>query len=236
MYKTLIVGVALMVFVSAGYYINKVGGPLITDAIAGNRPNYDTPPIDQDAIPGMYVCDSLSGCANKYVLLLKSDQTAEMIFLQSTEEIQSSIGDINKKNTSPLQEQVMILKKEENSLDSSSTSTQTQEVSPSSTELVPVVTTSNEPLFDEGEQKTENKNTSTLDIVNDNSLTNVEKGEWSIGVQNMLVVTFNEYGTTTYTVPQKFVIKDISTTTLSEISYTKSNYKDMVNPIFLKQQ
>lgn len=74
------------------------------------------------------------------------------------------------------------------------------------------------------------------DAPTDEVTNNTEKGQWDLGVKNMLIVTLTEKGENTYTVPQKIVIKSIGTKTLSKISYTKNNYKDMHNPIFFKQE
>lgn len=63
-----------------------------------------------------------------------------------------------------------------------------------------------------------------------------EKGNWDIGVQNMLILTITGKGLDNYDVPQKIVAKNVTQKTLSRISYTKNNYKDMTNPIFIKQE
>lgn len=71
---------------------------------------------------------------------------------------------------------------------------------------------------------------------NENTLTSTEVGTWDIGVQNLLVVTLIQQEDTIYAIPQKIVIKNVKAKTLSKISYTKAHYKDMNNPIFIKQE
>ncbi len=61
-----------------------------------------------------------------------------------------------------------------------------------------------------------------------------EKGEWSIGVKNMLVINLTSSNQEEYGVPQKIVINNVTSKILSKISYTKTRYKDMHNPIFAK--
>lgn len=63
-----------------------------------------------------------------------------------------------------------------------------------------------------------------------------EQGTWDLGVQNMLVMTLTGSGETSYTIPQKIIIKNVRNTTLSKISYTKNNYKDMISPIFIRTE
>lgn len=63
-----------------------------------------------------------------------------------------------------------------------------------------------------------------------------ELGVWDLEIKNTLVITLSEKSETKYSVPQKIVVKNVRSKTLSKISYTKSNYKDMHNPIFFKQE
>ena len=66
--------------------------------------------------------------------------------------------------------------------------------------------------------------------------TTTEIGNWDLGVQNMLVITITGQGELVYDIPQKIVIKKVTAKTLSKISYTKNNYKDIISPIFIKQE
>jgi hypothetical protein len=68
----------------------------------------------------------------------------------------------------------------------------------------------------------------------DNTISSTEIGNWDLGVQNMLVITITGKEESVYDIPQKIVIKNVKNKTLSKISYTKSNYKDMSSPIFIK--
>ena len=61
-----------------------------------------------------------------------------------------------------------------------------------------------------------------------------ENVEWSIGVKNMLVINLTSSNQEEYGVPQKIVINNVTSKILSKISYTKTRYKDMHNPIFAK--
>jgi hypothetical protein len=171
MYKFLIIIIALMFAGAGGYYVNSAGGGIISDIVAGNVTTQETLiPVNTDEIPGIYVCNTVSTCKNKYTLLLKSDKTVELT--QNTEKV-------------------------------------------------------------ENETKDESTETDTVEKLTG---TNVEKGNWDIGVQNMLVITLTEQGEEIYEVPQKIIVKNVRNTTLSKISYTKNNYKDMTNPIFIRQE
>lgn len=77
---------------------------------------------------------------------------------------------------------------------------------------------------------TENNNDITTSTVS------TEKGIWDLAIQNMLIITILGDSDTTYDIPQKIVIKNVKNTTLSKISYTRSKYKDMISPIFIKQE
>lgn len=63
-----------------------------------------------------------------------------------------------------------------------------------------------------------------------------ESGTWNLEVKNMVSIKIIEKGDLVYARPQKIIIKDVKPTTLSKISYTKGNYTDMVNPIFIRQE
>lgn len=63
----------------------------------------------------------------------------------------------------------------------------------------------------------------------------IEKGIWDIGVQNMLIITLTEKDDILYEKKQKIVIKNVKEKTLSKISYTKNNYKDIHTMIFIKK-
>ena len=79
-------------------------------------------------------------------------------------------------------------------------------------------------------------NNNQLDSSSSNIQQNEDKGTWDLDVQNMLVVSFNGHGDTEYSSPQKLIIKNVGSTALFGIHYTKANYKDMVKPIFVKQE
>ena len=82
------------------------------------------------------------------------------------------------------------------------------------------------------EQGAESENSSESE--SDTSVTEI--GVWDLEIKNILVVTLTEKAETKYSVPQKIVIRNIRSKTLSKISYTKDNYRDMHNPIFFKQE
>lgn len=82
------------------------------------------------------------------------------------------------------------------------------------------------------EQVTDSENSSE----SESDATITEIGVWDLQIKNILVVTLTEKAETKYNVPQKIVIRNIRSKTLSKISYTKDNYKDMHNPIFFKQE
>lgn len=86
------------------------------------------------------------------------------------------------------------------------------------------------------ETNTESEILATNSNPNEEISNDTEKGNWDIGVQNMLILTITGKGLDNYDVPQKIVAKNVTQKTLSRISYTKNNYKDMTNPIFIKQE
>ncbi len=178
MYKYLIIACALMFIGAGGYYVNNAGGGIMGNIITGNITSQESlVPLNEENIPGMYVCNNVSTCKNKYILLLKSDKTAEL--------------------------------------------TRAPKVSSDDT---------TEDVTSDNENQPAEETSFTPEIDN-----NTETGNWNLDVQNMLVVTIVKQGQTDYTIPQKIVIKNVNTKTLSKISYTKTNYKDMNNPIFIRQ-
>lgn len=84
--------------------------------------------------------------------------------------------------------------------------------------------------------KTEQDATSGNDTESESNTSISEIGVWNIEIKNTLVITLTEKAETKYSVPQKIVIRNVRSKTLSKISYTKNNYKDMHNPIFFKEE
>lgn len=226
MYKYLIIGVSLMFISGGSYYINKAGGGLISEVVSGNTQTTITP-LNLENIPGVYICGVTSGCENEYVLLLKNDKTVEMTSVSADNQIPFTT---NTSDTS-------IKAGKETPVPDSKVSSGSDNMTATSTEVATDGTTTpnNETSSDPTSQVLSNV-TSLEELPNNGSPSIVEKGTWDLGVQNMLVITLTEYGTTTYEVPQKLVIKNVEGNTLSKISYTKINYKDMVTPVFIKQE
>jgi hypothetical protein len=78
------------------------------------------------------------------------------------------------------------------------------------------------------------ENLTSLSDLEDASKAVVEKGTWSFGGGNILIITLTQLGDTEYTEPQKLIIKKIGASTLSNIAYDKGRYKEMVRPVFVK--
>ena len=80
------------------------------------------------------------------------------------------------------------------------------------------------------------RNDGSVELSSDRSKNTPETGTWNLDVQNILVITLDLQENSSYPTPQKIVIKDVKTKTLSKISYTRSNYPDMTNPIFIREE
>ncbi len=238
MYKYLIIAIAFMSIGGGGYYLRSSGGAeLIDKALSNDKQTILNPPTTE-SVSGLYVCNPTSGCKNKYVLLLKADQTAEMLLLTpETINPETNIEDSLTKDDS-------ISKTETLSAEANNSST-TQNIEVINTEnasntiQIPQVGQDIKEI-PEDSNKTDITPTVTIpDSLNNLSKEenpNTDKGTWDFGVQNMLVITFNEHGTSTYNIPQKVVIKNVNNDSLSRMNYTKSIYEDMINPVFIKQE
>lgn len=247
MYKYLIIGIAFVFTLSGNYYIRKAGGAeLISKAVSGETKTNSVPLPIEDMV-GLYVCDTQSGCNNKHVLLLKNDQTSELLQISNDVEITddkfSEIATTIEERLSQSQNDVIL---------NTSTSTENSEINlnysvkddSNNTEQEVSTTTINrsDSFINEERQSNDNeiKNSSHLTSffeLNGNSEYILEKGVWDLDIQNILIITIKERGTSTYQVPQKIVVRNIDNLVkFSKISYTKSNYEGMINPIFVKQE
>ena len=241
MYKYLIVGVTLMIIGGSGYYIHKAGGgELITNAITSDTPPNQDPPT-LDGVTGVYVCDLSSGCTKKYILILKSDQTTELSLTneQPTPDTASS-DDTQQK---PIERDSIVVNTDLAQLDQTTTSSSTEiedtsntprDTSTTTTESDPGTTEQSEPSEDTHEE-TSLSGIASLDELSTVSQDTIEKGTWDLSAGNLLVVNITEEGSKPYDIPQKLIVKNVGASTLSKISYTKANYKDMVRPVFVKQ-
>lgn len=231
MYKYLIIGIACMFFFSGAYYINKAGGgEILIGAIVGGKSTPITPLV-LDKIPGMYICDESSGCTSKYVLLLRDDKTAEVVLFNGDENANSEYQNYILDESQQLSGD----SSSDNAMPVASDATGTDELSDTTT----VDDTGDAPLPEVSKPETTVADVDNLFPSNENEDTtdlHVEKGTWDVAVQNMLVVTLYETGSTTYPVPQKIVVKNVTDNSLSKLSYTKSNFTDMVDPVFIRQQ
>lgn len=248
MYKYLIIGIAFMFTISGNYYIRKAGGAeLISKAMSGETKTNSIPLPIGDMV-GLYICDTLSGCKNKHILLLKSDQTSELLQISNDVEVTNEeISEINTENTEITKNNFKI--ENEINLDRASSTEDSElnsnkELQNSSTEQISTTTVINdkmstyEEIIPSNDDNTEisSQLVSTFGL-DKNSIFTIEKGTWDLDIQNILVINIKERGTSTYQVPQKIVVKNIDESgTFSKISYTKSNYENMINPTFVKQQ
>lgn len=229
MYKYLIIGIALMFALAGSYYINKSGGELIVNAITGEKPT-TLAPLNSAAIPGVYVCDTKSGCTGKYVLLLKNDQTAVMRLLPQTD--------------TPLEENTESNQEENLGTENSSTTeSSNKNISPVSNDVENATSQAETetPLQNDAEFSNEEfESSDTLDPDSENNDGDsgyiIDRGTWDVVIQNMLVITLITQGTTTYDTPQKIVIKNVDPMRLSKISFTKTIYPNMVQPTFIRQE
>jgi hypothetical protein len=67
-------------------------------------------------------------------------------------------------------------------------------------------------------------------------VTTTEKGTWDIGNNNILIIALTGSATTTYDVAKKIIIQHVSTSTLSRFSFNRIQYPSFKRPVFLKQQ
>lgn len=243
MYKYLIIGIAFVFTLSGNYYIRKAGGAeLISKAVSGETKNNSIPLPIGDMV-GLYVCDTLSGCKNKHILLLKSDQTSELLQISNDTEITNDDFSEIVIET----EQNVVQNQNSNTLETATSTENNQEQNYSNVNIEQVSTTTNtssnefsntEEIIPSNDDNNEisSQLISTFEL-NKDSIFTIEKGTWDLDMQNILIINIKERGTSTYQVPQKIVVKNIDESgTFSKISYTKSNYENMVNPTFVKQQ
>jgi hypothetical protein len=84
MYKYLVVGVTVSIIFGAGYYLRTSGGAeLIGDAYAQDAYT-SLNPTSIEAIPGVYFCDTRSGCVSTSTLVLKDDNTLDMLTIATS--------------------------------------------------------------------------------------------------------------------------------------------------------
>lgn len=242
MYKALIIGIALMVTCGSGYYIIKSGGgEMIANALTNDTPPNAEPPTIE-GVTGVYICDTGSGCTKRYVLVLKEDQTLEMSSLADVvENADSDKGEESADSEKPIERNSIIVNTTEApaldiTLDASTSSTDTLTTTSSTQDVLQSNNDTEVSIISSDTTITEQSaSLAVLEELNSVPLSTIEKGNWTIGVQNMLVINLLEVGTTTYNVPQKLVVKNVGASTLSKISYTKANYKNMIKPVFVKQ-
>lgn len=252
MYKNIIIVISLIFMFAGAQYINKAGSGMISDIIQKKM----TPEIVHsitiqiESIPGVYVCDINSGCTTKYTLLLKTDKTAEIIpeiAIPEDERAPAISSNLEIAGATTLEHGVIdstiVSTSTETIISNELLSTSTETIAPNSTASstdgnTPIETTaptSTETVSSQKINVASEETAKNINTLTDNLLAIIEKGNWDLGVQNMLIITIKEYGTSTYEIPQKIVVQNVQPTILSKISYTKSIYKDMINPVFIKQ-
>lgn len=62
-----------------------------------------------------------------------------------------------------------------------------------------------------------------------------EAGTWKIENEGMMTIRITETATNVYQNPRTLQVKYISGTTLSGLSYDESQFKDLKNPVFIRQ-
>lgn len=251
MYKYLVVGLTFLIITFSGWYIIKLGGgELIRNAFLGapEQTTLNTPTIE--SVVGIYSCDKTTGCQDKYVILLREDQTIE--FLSSSDpssqeelkqEDEDTVEIIDNEVAEPTAQEIersRIVFLDENTkpedLPTPESSIITIEdgassTMPTSTEAIIEPSSSFGPTAEEAQVF---ENITSLTELEESSKAAVEKGTWSFGGGNILIITLTQVGETEYNTPQKLIIKKIGASTLSNISYDKLRYKQMVKPVFVK--
>ena len=215
-YRYLIIGMAVMFSASGYYYINQAGGAdIIIGAISGDK-KINTMPLNVENVVGVYACDVNSGCNGDYILLLKNDKSAEMLHTLFTE-------DIKDKNNNSILIDTKIQK-------------YSSDISTTDEEGVSNNDTQNNVTSSQDDSSKLSSLNSLSELSNSDSGDNIlDKGDWDMGVQNMLIINFKENNNDAYKIPQKVVIKQVDGNILSKISYTKTTYKDMLKPVFVRQ-
>lgn len=228
MYKHLIVGLTLIILWGSGYYIvNSGGGELIKNALFSNSQTGMSAPTEE-TVAGIYSCYAKTGCASKYTILLKEDQTAMLV--ASADAINVHEGDVDLEMLASLENEVGIevASTSDNAAPTDSLTSQSDTTASTTDSSVTDVATSTEE-FVSPDVKFQTLVTSSPDA-------NLEKGSWSFGSGNIIIAVFTEYGTTTYKTPHKLIIKKVEASILSRISFNKENYKDMLKPVFLREE
>lgn len=250
------IGIALIAIIISFHYINKSGGAELIRNAYNNDPSgsLDVPTVD--TVSGIYFCDNKSGCNNKYVLLLKEDQTAQMVsttdlspdspYYDSLSQNDSSnstntANDVIQRNSivagdnPPAGDNTQSSGAQDNSTSTNIvTDASSTDVTVSPTDTQQSQDTSNQQPVDNTNQIQENIG-QVFDASNGTDSLYVKKGTWDFGNGNILIVSITEQGTTTLESPQKFIIKQVRASLLSGISYNKLVYKDMIKPVFIKQ-
>jgi hypothetical protein len=208
-----------------------------------------------ESVAGIYSCNKKTGCKDKYVIMLREDQTIELL-----SSVNPSVTD-ELKNEDPNSQEVEVIddvtipedKKpvERSSIvfldasgqplgqpateQASSTTIVVEDATSSltTTTTTPETTSQETPQQENGEEGIPSSITSLTEL-EDATKAVVEKGTWSFGGGNILIITLTSLGDTEYNTPQKLVIKKIGSSTLSSISFNKQRYKEMIKPVFVK--
>ncbi len=229
MYKYLIIGIACMVIIGSGYYMwRSGGGELIRNAYSVDAQSNLNPPT-VESVTGIYTCTKKTGCNNKYTILLKEDQTFQMLASYD-----------NEIEIVPTEEIVGGEQEERNSIvvnDTLTPNTSETEVLSTGGDTV-VIATNTEMSADIVSDnininETSENESSTFESLD--PLSDIESGKWGLGRGNILILTVTEQGTTTLDNPKKLIIGKIGASILSSISYNRSQYKDMIKPTFIRQ-
>ncbi len=244
MYKNLIIGLTIIIVWGAGYYIMKSGGgELIRNAYSTDAETNLNPPT-HESVAGIYSCDDKSGCAIKYTILLKEDQTLELlsstkndedVFLPESDENNSQIESKSEESDTKQVERSSIIINESIPQMPDSGIVENPSIESSDTSSSTVALNSDE-VKDEIMQQEYSTSVTSLNEGEDPNVSDmITKGTWGLTSNNILILTLTEQGTTTFEVPRKLIVKKVGASLLSRIDYNKNHYKDMVKPVFVRQ-
>ncbi len=89
-------------------------------------------------------------------------------------------------------------------------------------------------ILSDGSVEMSTNNNEGIEISND-----IEKGQWSIGGRNTILMSFNKTsgeGEESTTTTSTLFVQSVSSTTLAKISFDRNIYKDIKKPVFAKQE
>jgi hypothetical protein len=228
MYRKMILGILLAVSLSASYYVVfSGGGTVITGAISSDvTPSYNTPTVDQ--LAGVYSCTPKTGCVSTSTLALKDDSSVEFF---------TFLGDKSSSENTDTQNEIAATGEQQPLLPiTSDTETTTDVASSAPSGDTASDSQSNTPVEEDTKSVSGIDHSTDIDLNALASMSSqIEKGTWELGSNNILIITLTDNATTTYDVPHKLVVQKVSTSTIQKILYNKDFFPTLHKPIFNRQ-